>query len=79
MATVHSKAVVIFVLFLVVWSLFYYAVLSTHSTFAKNLDFEGRACCFTLIVFLLSYDFKCSVALSHGAVGWSAIFDCGIS
>ena len=35
--------------------------------------------CFTLIVFLMSCDCKCSVALPHGAVGWSAVCDCGTS
>ena len=30
-------------------------------------------------VFLMSYDSHCSVALPHGAVGWSALSDCGIS
>ena len=27
---------------------------------------------------LMSCDSKCSVALSRGAVGWSAVCDCGI-
>ena len=40
---------------------------------------ESRAGCFALIVFLMSCDCKCSVALPHGAVGWSAVCDCGIS
>ena len=26
----------------------------------------------------MSCDFKCSVALTHSAVGWSAVCDCGI-
>ena len=38
---------------------------------------ESRAGCFALIVFLMSCDCKYSVA--HGAVGWSAVCDCGIS
>ena len=38
-----------------------------------------RARCFTLIVFLVCCDFKCYLALPHGALGWSAVCDCGIS
>ena len=37
-----------------------------------------KAGCFTLIIFLISRDCKCSVALLLGAVVWSAVFDCGI-
>ena len=40
---------------------------------------EIRAGCFTLTVFLMSCDSQCSVALSHGSMGWSAMCDCGIS
>ena len=40
---------------------------------------RDRAGCFTLIVFLMSCGCKCSVALPLGAVGWSAVCDCGIS
>ena len=35
--------------------------------------------CFTLIIFLMSYDCKCSVPLPYLAVGWSVVCDCGIS
>ena len=38
-----------------------------------------RAGCFTLNVFRLSYGCTFSVTLPHGAVGWSAVCDCGIS
>ena len=31
------------------------------------------------IVSLMHRDCYCSVALPHGAVGWSALCDCGIS
>ena len=37
-----------------------------------------KAGCFTLIVFLLSCDYSCSLALPHDAVGWSAVYECGI-
>ena len=36
---------------------------------------EDRASCFTLTVFLTACDRKCSVALTHRAVGWSALCD----
>ena len=35
--------------------------------------------CFTLIIFLMSCDCYCSVAHPRGAMGWSAVCDCGIS
>ena len=35
--------------------------------------------CFALIIFLMSFYCKCYVAIPHGAVGWSAVCDCGIS
>ena len=45
-----------------------------------HLDGEERAGCFTSVVFLMSCYCECSVpALPHGAVGWSAVCDCGIS
>ena len=34
--------------------------------------------CFTLIVFLMSCESKCSVSLIQGALIWSAVYDCGI-
>ena len=39
---------------------------------------EERAGCFPFIVLLVSCYCKCSAALSHGAMGWSAVCDCGI-
>ena len=41
-------------------------------------DAEESVSCFTLIVFLMSCDCFCSVALPRGAVGWYAVCDCGI-
>ena len=35
--------------------------------------------CFAIIVLQMYCYYKCSVALPHGAVGWSAVCDCGIS
>ena len=45
----------------------------------SNLADEERACCVTLIVFLMFCDCKCSVTLLHGAMDWSAVCDSGIS
>ena len=47
--------------------------------FCNHIDGEESADCFTLTVFLMSCDSQCSVALPHGAVGWSEVCDCGIS
>ena len=35
--------------------------------------------CFAFIVFRMSCYYSCFVALPHGAVGSSAVCDCGIS
>ena len=40
---------------------------------------KKRATCFTLTVFLVSYDCLWSLALPHGAVGWAAVCECDIS
>ena len=45
----------------------------------NHLDEEERAGCFAFIVFWMSCYCKYPVALPHGAVGWSAVCDCGIS
>ena len=45
--------------------------------FCNHLDGEERAGCFALFVFLVSLDF--CVALPRGAMGLSAVCDCGIS
>ena len=45
----------------------------------NHLDEEVRAGCFAFIVFWMSCYCKCPVALPHGAVGLSAVCDCGIS
>ena len=37
-----------------------------------------RAGCFALIVFMMSCFCKCPVALPHGTLGLSAVYDCGI-
>ena len=40
---------------------------------------EKKAGCFAVIVLQMSCHCKCSVALPHGAMGWSAVCDYGIS
>ena len=47
--------------------------------FCNHLDEEEKAGCFAIIVLWMYCYYKCSVALPHGAVGWSAVCDCGIS
>ena len=47
--------------------------------FSIILHGEESAGCFALIVFLMPCDCKFSVALPNGAVGLSAVCDCGIS
>ena len=39
---------------------------------------EEEAGCFVVIVLEMFCCYKSNVALPHGAVGWSAICDCGI-
>ena len=46
--------------------------------FCNHLDKKERAGCFAFIVFWMPCYCKCSVALPHGAMGWSAVCDCGI-
>ena len=55
-------------------SLFCYALLCIHSSFE-----EKKAGCFAIIVLQMYCYCKCSVALPHGAAGWSALCECGIS
>ena len=45
---------------------------------SNHLDEEEGAGCFTLIVYPMSCNCKCSTALPRGAVGWSALCDNGI-
>ena len=45
----------------------------------SHLDGGERAASFTLIVFLITLDCYCSIVFPHGAVGLSAVHDCGTS
>ena len=46
--------------------------------FCNHLEEEEKAGV-SIIVFLMYCYYKCSVALHHGAVGCSAVCDCGVS
>ena len=60
------------------WSLFWYALLYALSSFAITLT-RKRELVASLLLPLMSC-FTCYiVALPHGAEGWSAVCDCGIS
>ena len=60
-------------------SLICYALLCVHSSVFNHLEEEEKAGCFAIIVLQMYSYYKCSVALSHGAVDWSRVCDCGIS
>ena len=47
-------------------------------SFAMILMGDRRACCFTLIVFVMSCDCYCSAALPRDAVALSAGYNCNI-
>ena len=54
-------------------------VLLCITLFCNHLEEEERAGCFAFIVLRMYFYCKCSVTLPHGAVGWSALCDCGVS
>ena len=60
-------------------SLFYYPLLCLLSSFSKHFEEKEKTGCFAIIVLQMYCYYKCSVALPHGAVGWFAVYDCGIS
>ena len=64
--------------FLLSYFLFCYALVCVHSSIAIILKKE-KVGCFAVIVLPMYCYYKCSVALPHGPVGWSAVCDCGIS
>ena len=63
----------------IVWGGFVLVFTVCPFQFCSHLDVEERAGCFALIFFLMSCYGTCYVALLHGAVGWTAVCDCGIS
>ena len=60
-------------------SLFCYALLFVHYRFAIILKRKRKLAPLLLSPYRCIVTLKCSLALPHGAVGWSAVFDCGIS
>ena len=46
--------------------------------FCYHLEEEQKLCCFAFTVLQMSCYCKCVVALLLGALGWSAVCDCGI-
>ena len=58
-------------------SLFCYALFSVHSSFAIILKRKRKL---VALLVLQTYCYcKFSMTLPHGAKGWSAVYDCGIS
>ena len=53
-----------------------YALLCVHSSCAITLKSKRKSVALLLLSNRCYY--KCSVALSQGAVGWYAVCDCGI-
>ena len=60
-------------------SMFCYALLCVHSGLSYHLEEEEKAGFFAIIVLKMYCYYKCSLALPHGALGWSELCDCGIS
>ena len=62
-------------------SLFYYALLCVHSSFAIILKKKRKPVTLLLLSYMciLTINDKCCVTLPRGAMGWFAVCDCGIS
>ena len=58
----------------VLCSVFVFVLLCVNSSIAIISKRKRKL----VALLLLSY-YKCAVAVPHGAVGWSAVCDCGIS
>ena len=63
----------------VISSPFCSVVIKTQHLLAICIEEEKIAGCCAMIVLQMYCNYKCSVALPHGAVGWAAVYDCGIS
>ena len=70
----RSNAVV---LLLLIYCLMYFPLFFGSSVLV--CEEEKKAGCFAIIVIQMYCYYKWYVALPHGAVGWFAVFDCGIS
>ena len=60
-------------------SLFCYALLCVHFSFAIILKRNGKLVASCIIVLQMYCYHKCSVGLPHGAVGWTDVCDCVFS
>ena len=49
------------------------------SILVLHLEEEEKAVCFVIITLQMYCYYKYSVTVPHGAVGWSAVCDCGNS
>ena len=78
---VHSKVVVLLLLIccLVYFPLVVWVLCLSLFCCANHLEEEGRAGCLAFIDLRVSCCCKCCVTLPHGVVGWSAVYNCGIS
>ena len=56
---------------------FYTVVIKSQHLLASCLEEEDGY--FAIIVLQMYCYYKCSVALPHGAVGWTAVCNCGIT
>ena len=53
-------------------------ILCVHSSFAIILKRKRKLVALAIIVLQMYSYYKCSLALPHGAMGWSAVCNCGI-
>ena len=60
-------------------SLFRYALLCVHSSFAITLKRQRKLVALLVLLLQMYCYCKCSVTLPHRVVGWSAVCNCGIS
>ena len=61
------------------WSLFLVCITLFLTSLAIILTRKRELVALLLSFLFISCHCKCPVALPHGAVGWSAVCDCGIS
>ena len=59
--------------------LFCYALICFYSNFEIILKRKRKLVALLLLFLQMYCYYKCSVALPHVALGWSAVCDCGIS
>ena len=55
-----------------------FVILCVNFSLINHLEEEEKAGCFAIVVLQMYCYYKYSVVLPHGAMGWSAVCDCGI-